>query len=164
MKYQMSIKWVLILVLAGLYSTGWAQPEVKPIEVKEEQQDAFKAIAGELRCPTCTGLSVLESDAAFSIQIRNIVAEQMQAGKDKQEILDFFEERYGPWILRSPPKKGFNLIAWLVPIAALFLGPFFVWFFVWRKRKVIATFGVRSNDAIISEMEEKLATLRKGAS
>lgn len=120
----------------------------------------FRNTAGELRCPTCTGLSVLESDAKFSVQIKSIVEEQVKAGKSKDEILQYFTERYGPWILRSPPKTGFNLIAWLLPIGILLLGPPAVWFFVWRRRRVVSTLGVRPAEAIISEMEERLATLR----
>lgn len=63
----------------------------------------YQDVASDLRCPTCTGLSVLDSEAAFSIQIKNEVKEQLVAGKHKDEILKFFTDRYGPWILRAPP-------------------------------------------------------------
>ncbi len=122
--------------------------------------EEFRDVAGEMRCPTCTGLSVLESDTSFSRQIKDIVVEQVQAGKSKDEILTYFTDRYGPWILRSPPTQGFNILAWLVPIAILVLGPPAVWFFVWRRRRVISTFGVRSSTDIIEEMQRELAALR----
>jgi cytochrome c-type biogenesis protein CcmH/NrfF len=127
-----------------------------------EKGDAFRDIAKDLRCPTCTGLSVLESEAKFSVQIKDIVREKMEAGKDRQEILDFFVERYGPWILRSPPKKGFNILAWAFPIAIMLSGPPLIWFFVWRKRKVIQAYGVRSNDSIIEEMHGRITQLKEG--
>ncbi len=128
----------------------------------EENKQFFKDVAGELRCPTCTGLSVLESDAGFSIQIKDQVKEQIEAGKSKDDILEFFVERYGPWILREPPKQGFNAIAWIVPILLLVVGPIAVWAFVWRRRVQITTFGVRSNEEIIEEMQFALGRLKGG--
>lgn len=129
--------------------------------LSEEKRDEFLDVAKDLRCPTCTGLSVLESDAPFSKQIKDIVKEQVEAGKNKAEVLQYFTERYGPWILRAPPKQGFNLLAWLVPIAILILGPVLVWFFVWRKGAMVTRrSGVRSSDEIIAEMNERLAALR----
>jgi cytochrome c-type biogenesis protein CcmH len=50
-------------------------------------------------------------------------------GKERDEILEFFVERYGQDILAAPLKTGANLVAWLAPItgviAALVAG-FFV--------------------------------------
>lgn len=131
-------------------------------DLPEDEQAKFLDTANELRCPTCTGLSVLESDASFSVQIKDIVKEQVKAGKNKDEILKYFEERYGPWILRSPPSKGFNVLAWALPISMLVLGPLIIWASVWRRRKVISTHGVRSSDEIVKEMEAQLSALRQG--
>lgn len=124
--------------------------------------DEFRDVAGELRCPTCTGLSVLDSDAQFSVQIKDEVKKQLAQGKSKQEILDFFTERYGPWILREPPKSGVNLVAWWLPIALLILGPLGVWFYVWRRPVAVPTYGVRSTAEILREMETELARLKGG--
>lgn len=129
-------------------------PEGSPAQLE------FLDVAKELRCPTCTGLSVLESDAPFSLQIKDIVKDQVNGGKSKDEILQYFTERYGPWILRSPPKKGFNLLAWALPIAVLLGGPPLIWFFVWRKRRIAVTQGVRSTDDILAEMKARLDALR----
>ena len=126
-----------------------------------DNDENFKDVAGELRCPTCTGLSVLDSDAKFSVQIKDQVKEQMGQGKSKDEILEFFVERYGPWILREPPKKGINLFAWIIPVAMLFLGPIAIWAFVWRNRMSIDTFGVRSDVEIVDEMKSALEALSK---
>ena len=48
-----------------------------------DNKDFFKDVAGELRCPTCKGLSVLDSDASFSVQIKDQVDEQIKEGKSK---------------------------------------------------------------------------------
>jgi len=120
----------------------------------------FRDIAKELRCPTCTGLSVLESDAQFSVQIKDIVLEQVNAGKSKSEILEHFTERYGPWILRAPPKEGVNLLAWIVPLALLTVGPILLWLLVWRRKKVDHGLKVRPTDDIVAEMNQRIDMLR----
>ena len=129
--------------------------------LSDDKRDEFLDVAKDLRCPTCTGLSVLESDAPFSKQIKDIVKEQVQSGKNKDEVLEYFTQRYGPWILRAPPKQGFNLVAWIIPLAILIFGPILVWFFVWRRGSVVSPgLGVRSSDEIITEMNAELAALR----
>jgi len=133
---------------------------VADAKLSEEEAKLFRKAANELRCPTCTGLSVLDSDAGFSVQIKNMVKEKIREGKSYDEILKFFTERYGVWILRRPPAEGFNAMVWFVPIGILVLGPFLLWIFVWSRRKVVITDGVRSSSAILNEMEAELASLR----
>jgi len=161
---------VLLLMLTPLqaHAMGDSAPvdgnelrKVYPSEGKAGEE--FREVAGALRCPTCTGLSTLQSDAKFSLEIKDIVAAQVQAGKTKDQILQYFTERYGPWILREPPKRGFSILAWALPLAMLLGGPPLVWLFVWRKRRVESTMGVRSAEDIVNEMNARLDELRNGA-
>lgn len=138
---------------ADMPATGTSYDSNNPI---------FRDVAKEFRCPTCTGLSVLESDAGFSIQIKEQVQEQMNLGKDKDQIVEYFVSRYGPWILREPPRTGFGILGWAVPTSLLILGPFFIWLLVWKRRKIVDTHGVRSNEAILAEMQERLKLMKRG--
>jgi cytochrome c-type biogenesis protein CcmH len=79
-------------------------------------------IARELRCPVCTAESVADSSSAVSIEMRNLIQEQLQQGKNKQEILAFFQERYGDWIMLEPPKRGLHLLVWILPLVAGVMG------------------------------------------
>jgi cytochrome c-type biogenesis protein CcmH/NrfF len=121
----------------------------------------FREVAKDLRCPTCTGLSVLESDASFSVQIKDQVHEQMKLGKSKDEIIKYFVERYGPWILREPPKEGFNLLAWGVPIGLLIGGPILIWLLIWRRKVQFNAHGVRSTEALVKEMHDRLQLMKE---
>ena len=154
------IRLVTILITLAFWNYS-AYSETDKV-IFDDNSLEFKDVAGELRCPTCTGLSVLDSDAKFSVQIKDQVKEQMDKGRSKEEILEFFVERYGPWILREPPKEGFNVIAWIIPIAMLFLGPIIIWAVVWRNKVTVETFGVRSNEDIVSEMKDALEKMSKG--
>lgn len=149
--------WLYMVIFSGALFC-----EASPQELTEDQYLKFQEAAKDLRCPTCTGLSVLESDAPFSKQIKDLVEEKVKEGASHKEIMTYFTERYGPWILREPPKYGVNLIAWLFPLILLVGGPICVWFFVWRKRKNVETFGVRSADKILVDFY-KAVEAAKGA-
>ncbi len=149
------MKKYFLVIFAALFLTLdlWA------VEVTE---DDFRDVAGQLRCPTCQGMSVLESDAAFSNQIKDLVREKMSQGMSQKEIEAFFVERYGPWILREPPKQGFHLTAWLIPIGLLVLGPILLWFLMWRRTPVEAAIKLRSDADIMAEMEKVLRKMKEG--
>ena len=82
----------------------------------------FKKLSNELRCPTCQGLSVKDSEAGFSTSIKGKIRELMKKGKSDEEIMAYFVERYGEWILRAPPVSGFNLVLWVLPGTAIITG------------------------------------------
>jgi cytochrome c-type biogenesis protein CcmH len=75
-------------------------------------------IGRELRCPTCVAESVGESNAAIAREMRVLIQEQLDQGADRAEVLAFFQERYGDWILQNPPMRGMNLLVWLLPVVA----------------------------------------------
>ena len=58
--------------------------------------------------------------------MKSRIRELLKEGRSEEEILDFFEERYGEWILREPPKKGFNLFLWLTPLVLIVVIGFLV--------------------------------------
>ena len=79
-------------------------------------------IAQQLRCPTCVSESVADSSAGISIEMRNQIQAQLEEGRSEAEILAFFQERYGDWVLLEPPRRGIHLIVWWLPGIALAAG------------------------------------------
>lgn len=132
-----------IILFAILLSCAVRAGEVEDLHKKvqtlsPEQYDLYKDIAYDLRCPTCTGLSILQSDAPFSLQLRTAVLEEVKQGHKKADVLNFFTQRYGLWILREPPLSGFHLIAWLFPMSFAFIGfGLFYVFFIRRPKEEI---------------------------
>ncbi len=73
-------------------------------------------VAREVRCPTCnTPLDVSNSPAADRMKV--FIADRIAAGDDKETIIDALVEEFGRGVLATPPKSGFDLVAWIVPIA-----------------------------------------------
>lgn len=163
MKLQVTVfAWcqaMAFLLAVNLLATPASAVAVDPLSAAFE--DEFRDVARDLRCPTCVGLSVLESDAPFSKQIKDEVTSQLKAGKSHEEILSFFTERYGPWILRAPPKTGVSILAWAIPLVVLLAGPLAVWFFVWRRRKNLGGLeAVKPLEEILAEWNRDINNLK----
>jgi cytochrome c-type biogenesis protein CcmH len=58
--------------------------------------------------------------------------QRIEAGDSKSEIKDRLVAEYGPQILAAPPKKGFDLLAWLLPFVGLFGGAILLAVLAWR--------------------------------
>lgn len=122
--------WALVAALAaaGLLGVTLAfRPAAAP--TAEEQS---RAIAAELRCPDCAGLSAADSPTQAAAEIRRQVDEMLAAGLSADEIKASFVERYGAWILLTPPGAA----PWIVPLAATAAGAaILAW---WRLRPTLA--------------------------
>ncbi len=83
------------------------------------------------------------------------------AGMDDQQVLDAMIKQYGPLAYVEPPKTGFGLVAWLMPILYLLGGLALVVVVMkrWRKRPVAIASG--ANGVHVSP--ELLARARKQA-
>ena len=138
---------------------GHAQTKSNTMSIAEEIR--YEELSNQLRCPTCQGLSVLDSTAPFSNQIKDIVKDQMALGKTDQEILDFFSTKYGFWILREPPREGFSLVAWLLPIFILAIGTLTLWMVYWRSSSQEDVVGNRSEENILEQFQKDLKAHRK---
>jgi cytochrome c-type biogenesis protein CcmH len=78
-------------------------------------------VAREVRCPTCnTPLDVSNSPAAADMKA--YISDRIDEGWDKERIIDGLVREFGDGVLATPPKSGFDLIAWLVPGLAVLLG------------------------------------------
>jgi cytochrome c-type biogenesis protein CcmH len=96
-----------------------ATPAAAPDERALDER--VQAITDMLRCPTCQGISVKDSEASFSRQIRDKVRRMVEEGQSDEDIKAYFVSRYGEWILRAPKKEGLGLVLWLAPGTALLL-------------------------------------------
>ena len=80
--------------------------------------DAVRRIASQLRCVVCQNLSVADSPSEMARQMREVIRERLAQGESDEQIMRYFEERYGPWVRLSPG----GWLVWVLPFAGLFMG------------------------------------------
>ncbi len=85
-------------------------------------EEAVHEIAAQLRCVVCQSLSVADSPSEMASQMRGIIRERLAAGERPPEVIQYFVDRYGEWILLAPRRHGFNLLVWIFPLVAVVAG------------------------------------------
>jgi cytochrome c-type biogenesis protein CcmH/NrfF len=86
-----------------------------------------RRVSAQLRCPVCQGLSLADSPSELALEMKDVVRSQLAAGRTPDEVKGYFVAKYGEWILLEPPRRGVNLLVYLLPAAALALGLGVIW-------------------------------------
>ena len=105
---------VFLLVLAAFLVAA-------PSAVASEERPTLDELERELTCPTCKQ-SLAMSNAPVADRMRAFIVERIAAGDTKSEIKAKLVAEFGEGVLAAPPKRGFNLLAWALPIGGLALG------------------------------------------
>ncbi|MDE0805034.1 MAG: cytochrome c-type biogenesis protein CcmH, partial [Acidimicrobiales bacterium] len=79
-----------------------------------------RGLAEGIKCPTCQGQSVADSNATAARSIRTEIARRMEAGQTDGEIRDYIVGLY-PDSSLTPPRTGVAGLVWFLPVA-LFVG------------------------------------------
>ncbi len=103
----------------GLAAAQTADPPAPSVPPLSHDEEVAQGIDRMLMCPVCAGQSIDQSQAQIARQMRRLVREMLAQGASREEVLDFFVERYGPEVLAAPPKSGLNLLAWIVPVVVV---------------------------------------------
>jgi cytochrome c-type biogenesis protein CcmH len=88
-------------------------------------------LEGEVMCPVCN-TTLDQSSSPAARQIKDFIAERIQAGDSKEQIKDRLVAVYGKQILAAPPKEGFDLLAWILPFVGLIGGALVLGLLAWR--------------------------------
>ncbi|GAB4249026.1 MAG: hypothetical protein Kow00129_09760 [Thermoleophilia bacterium] len=122
------------LLLAGQPATAWAQSDSG---LTPEQEALAQSIERELIAPCCWTQTVADHDSNAADEIKVGIRTMIASGASKEEIIDFYKERYGAEILAAPEKSGFNLMAYVVPAITVMgaLAVLLVMLRRWRERE-----------------------------
>jgi cytochrome c-type biogenesis protein CcmH len=151
MKQRRSLS--LLLAVVALIAAVWTSM----LLVKAGQQPLDQhvhAVAAQLKCPVCQNESVADSPSWVAQQMRAVIRQQIQAGRSDQEIIQYFEQRYGNGIVWMPQWQGFGLLTWLVPVALLLVGASLV-FFTLRDWQALAPYTGTISSHAEPEKEDK---------
>lgn len=113
---------VLVLVAALVLAAPAAASERHPTLAEME---------GSVMCPTCH-TTLEESNSPIAQQIKEFIRVRIAQGKTKSQIEAELVDNFGPSILAAPPKKGWDLLAWALPLGGLGLGALVLGILAWR--------------------------------
>jgi len=124
----MKLKRLLLLLVAPVLSTVVLASPAYALSSKD--------IEKELMCQCGCTMVVNVCDCDTANQIRAKISELMDQGQGKDQIIAYFVGQYGEKMLAAPTKKGFNLVAWVVPFAAVVVagGALFFILRAWARR------------------------------
>ena len=110
--------WILLAVVVAVgLGIGMSRPGSPP---SVDQQ--VRAIAAEVRCPSCADLNAAQSNDVTAVAVRAAIRQRLVQGQPRSEIESFLVSRYGPDILLRPPTRGIGGLVWALPLGAAVLG------------------------------------------
>ncbi|MBX7233519.1 MAG: cytochrome c-type biogenesis protein CcmH [Caldilineales bacterium] len=84
-----------------------------------QEGDPKEKLTKELWCPICNGIRLDVCEQQVCEQMREMIDVSLDAGKTPEQIKADFIDLYGPEVLGEPPREGFNLVAWIMPVVLL---------------------------------------------
>ena len=107
----------LLIFLSFLYLNVLA---IEPNEILEDRdlEKIAIEISKELRCLVC-------QNADIAKDLRILVRKKLESGESKKDILKYVHDRYGDFVLFSPPFKFQNIGLWIIPLLFFLLMTFF---------------------------------------
>ena len=97
-----------------------------------ERHPTLPELENQLMCPVCAGETLAQSDAPaaqrLKVRIQHLIAE----GKTRSAIKRELVADYGTRILAAPPRHGFDLLAWVLPLVGILGGATVLALLAWR--------------------------------
>jgi cytochrome c-type biogenesis protein CcmH len=128
------------LVLAAPAAAG-SKPDASEIET-------------ELVCPVCHE-TLDQSTAPIAQEMKATIRRRIAQGWTKKQIIDEMVANFGPQVLSTPSKHGFDALAWILPIGGVLIGVAALGLGARHWTRVPATEGVR-DDSLDPELERRV--------
>jgi cytochrome c-type biogenesis protein CcmH len=126
------------LIVACLLLTASAAFAIDSAPAFEDpaQQARYTEMINKLRCVTCRGYSIADSNIELAADLRRQTRELMAQGKSDEEIFKYMTDRYGDYILYDTPLANRTWILMAAPILLLIIGIMGACIFIARKSRL----------------------------
>ena len=143
----MLLKHKVLLVLA---SFALAAPAFA-----SEQHPTPAELESELVCPICD--STLDtSNAEIARRMKAFIRIRIAAGDTKSEIKAKLVEQFGRGVLAVPPRKGFDWLAWLLPLGGIAVAAVVVGALAWGWSRSRSEPAPQHEPALAPDVERRL--------
>jgi len=99
----------------------FAAQAVQPDEMLDDPALEARAreISQHLRCLVCQNQSIDDSNADLARDLRIIVRQRLVAGDSNDQVFQYLVDRYGDYVLLSPPLRGATYALWFGPVVLI---------------------------------------------
>ena len=115
----------LLTLILIFFSTNLMCVEPDEILDNPNLEQRAKQIGQQLRCLVCQNEDIQNSNADIAKDLRIVVRELLLQNMSDKEIIKFVHERYGDFVLFSPPLRLDTIGLWLLPAGFFILMIFF---------------------------------------
>lgn len=128
------MKYVLgFILLFSLHAAVAVEPDEM---LKDPALEArARSISQNLRCLVCQGEDIDDSRAPLAHDLRVLVRERLMKGDRDDQVLQFVRERYGDYVLMTPPVEWRTLALWSAPPLMLIAGLALAFATAFKKRR-----------------------------
>jgi cytochrome c-type biogenesis protein CcmH len=123
--------------------------------IASEKHPTPGELEAEIVCPTCRTTLEL-SNAPIAEQMKSFIRERIAAGDTKSEIKDKLVALFGERVLAEPPKKGFDLLAWVLPLGGILVGGLALGLAAWHWSGARGAAPESDNRPLDPELERRL--------
>lgn len=89
-----------------------------------EQEWEYQHLARQIRCLTCEGQSVFESDVPMAKAVKNYLRVSLSNGDEEKKIIAYLTQRYGDAVFFEPKNKSINFLIWFIPLLLFLSGTY----------------------------------------
>ena len=84
-----------------------------------ERHPTLVDLENQLMCPVCAGETLAQSDSLPAQRIKVHLQQRIRQGWSRSRIINEEVDIWGTRILAAPPRHGFDLLAWVLPLAGI---------------------------------------------
>ncbi|MGJ8516398.1 cytochrome c-type biogenesis protein [Carnimonas bestiolae] len=123
---------LLLCALAGVSLADNGPPEFHDSALAQR----YSALTEELRCPKCENETLASSGAPIAADIRQRIAEWLNAGQSDDDIRHHLVQRFGEYVLYKPRVERRTWLLWGLPAAAVVIGGVVLTLLIRRRRRL----------------------------
>jgi len=145
---------VTLLFLLLLIPTKNIFAQVDTFEFNNEvQQQRFRTLSDELRCPMCQNTNLSGSTGGVAEDLRREIHRMIIEGMSDREIEQFMFERYGDFIFYRPRLRAETILLWFGPLIFLLIGGTVGWS-IFRRAKEVSETEIALDDNQKAQLDE----------
>lgn len=111
---------MLLALFAFAAQAGLANSPDAPL-ANTVQEARAQTLFRQLRCVVCQSEALADSPSQMASAMRQVIRDDIAAGKSDDEITDALVARYGDFILMRPPLSSATALLWFTPPLILML-------------------------------------------